>query len=68
MPHLSRHLTPLSRPSHSHKKLPSNSKVNIVLDFGIFGNDVECSYKNTERSEGVLKFGTPRYKPIFSKN
>ena len=34
----------------------------LVLKFGIFGNDVNCScYETPERSSGVLNFGTSRY-------
>jgi hypothetical protein len=34
----------------------------LVLKFCIFGNDVKYQeFKATERSEGVLKFGTSRY-------
>ena len=34
----------------------------LVLKFSIFGNDVKYQeFKATERSEGVLKFGTSRY-------
>ena len=33
----------------------------VVLNFCIFGNDVKyLEFKTTERSEGVLKFGTSR--------
>jgi len=40
----------------------------LVLNFGIFGNDVKCSRDETpERSSGVLNFGTSRYAGLFGQ-